>query len=114
MVVWMAEVKRSDSFLLSLSNENKNLIPELSTAMPTLPTLKPLLEHICHIFYLSPSLFYFSCSVLTSVFFFPPENQLEMESYRSHSYRYQCETFISVVKEMETMHIRGVSSLPKL
>lgn len=42
-VCLMAEVKRSDSFLLSLSNEKKNLIPELPTAMPTLPTLQLVL-----------------------------------------------------------------------
>ena len=75
MLVWMAEVKKSDSFVPSLSNENKNSIPELSAAIPALPTLQLVLEHICHVFslYLSPSLFYFSCSVLTSVFFALPK-----------------------------------------
>jgi len=69
MPVWMTELKRSGSFLLSLTNENKNLIPKLFTVTPTLPTIQFVLEHICYVFSLYLSLFDFSCSVLTSVFF---------------------------------------------
>lgn len=79
MLVWMAKVKTSDSFLLSLSNENENFIPELSTAMPTLPNLQLVLQYICQLF----CLFIFPIRFCSRFCIFsPPQNQLEVESYR--------------------------------
>lgn len=79
----MAEVKRSDSFLLFLSNENKNLIPELySNDNPS--NFTTFIRTYLHIFFLSVSFPFSIFPVLFLLLYLsPPKKQLEMESYRS-------------------------------